>query len=142
MDTLVIANNAIEKISNAFPSLRMERNENAPVELSITLPQQKGLKQKIWLCLQNGDELHFQVGHFWLSWFPCTDESITNAYIETVIGYLSGKYRVYEHYRGKRCVKSELQMPRNGSWKTIATSGGSLGLPIPWKKTYNELRNA
>ena len=120
----------------------METNENDPVELSVTIPEQNGVKHEIWLCLQNGDELHFQVGKFWLSWFPCSDESVTRSYIDTVAGYISGKYRIYEHYRGKRCVKSELQMLSNGSWDTVGTSSSSFGLPIPWKKTYREIRNA
>ena len=58
-----------------------------------------------------------------------------------VAGYISGKYRIYEHYRGKRCVKSELQMPENGTWETIGTGNSSPGFPVPWRKTYNELCN-
>jgi predicted N-acyltransferase len=53
-------------IASRFPNLRMAEDQGKPVEISITLPVQPGLKQKVWLCLQNKDELHFQVGHFWL----------------------------------------------------------------------------
>lgn len=142
MSTLQIAVKAIAEISRAFPTITMEKNENDPVELSITIPLQNGIKQKIWLCLQNDDELHFQVGNFQLSWFPCTDESKVKSFIDSVAGYISGKYRIYEHYRGERCVKAELQIPSNGLWKTIGTSGPLFSLPIPWKKTYEDLRNA
>ncbi len=136
-----IARRAVAEIAARFPNLSMVENPKDPVELSITLPIQPGLKQKVWLCLQNNDELHFSVGNFWLEWFPCTDPSRVSAYVDAVCGYLSGEYRVLEHYRGKRCVKAELQCPVAASWRTIGT-WSRLWLPIPWGKSFNEVRNA
>ena len=95
----------------------MVEEPNAPVELSIRLLVQPGLRHEVWLALQNKDELHFSVGHFWLEWFPCTQPSRASEYVAAVIGFLSGHYRVLEHYRGKRCEKAELQAPRNAGWK-------------------------
>jgi hypothetical protein len=141
MDPLQIAHQAIADIAARFPTLRMVENPEDPVELSITLPIQPGLKQKVWLCLQNIDELHFSVGNFWLEWFPCTNPDRVREYVEAVCGYLSGEYRVLEHYRGKRCVKAELQAPAAADWKTIGT-WSRLSLPIPWEKSFNEVRNA
>ncbi|MCA6590422.1 MAG: hypothetical protein IM522_14535 [Pseudanabaena sp. M109S1SP1A06QC] len=46
-----------------------------------------------------------------------------------------------EHYRGNRCVKAELQAPAAADWETIGTTS-HLSLPIPWGKTFNEVRNA
>jgi hypothetical protein len=141
MDTLQIARQAVAEIAVRFPTLNMVENPQDPVELSITLPIQPGLKQQVWLCLQNNDELHFSVGHLWLDWFPCTNPDRVRAYIDSVCGYLSGEYRVLEHYRGNRCVKAELQAPAAADWETIGTTS-PLSLPIPWGKTFNEVRNA
>ena len=141
MDNLQIARQAVAEIAFRFPTLNMVEKPKDPVELSITLPIQPGLKQQVWLCLQNNDELHFSVGHFWLEWFPCTNPDRVRAYIDAVCGYLSGEYRVLEHYRGNRCVKAELQAPAAADWETIGTTS-HLSLPIPWGKTFNEVRNA
>ena len=93
MDTLQIARQAVAEIAARFPTLNMVENPQEPVELSITLPIQPALKQKVWLCLQNNDELHLSVGHFWLEWLPCTNPDRVRAYIDAVCGYLSGEPR-------------------------------------------------
>lgn len=72
IDTEAIARAAFGQIQLRFPALRMVEEQNPHVEISITLPIQPGLEQQVWLCLQNNDELHFSVGHFWCEWFPCT----------------------------------------------------------------------
>ncbi len=86
-------------------------------------------------------KLHFSVGNFWLEWFPCTKKTIAKRFIDSITGYLSGEYRVYEHYRGDACVKAELQKPMNGAWETIGTSVRFRFNPFPWKKTYIEFKN-
>lgn len=141
MDTLQIAREAIAEISARFPSLKMVEDLDAPVELSITLPAQPGLKQKVWLALQNNDELHFSVSHLWLSWYPCTDSTCLRAYIEAVCQYLAGESRVLEHYRGKMCIKAELQVPSEAGWQTIGTSSKSW-LPLFLSTARVEVRNA
>jgi len=140
-DTLRIAEQAFEEIAARFPHLHMVRDEEAKVELMIRLPVQPGLRQQVSLYLANNDELNMVVDHFWLEWFPCTDPTKVEAYIEAVSGYLSGRYRILEHFRGKKCVKAELQAPSATGWETISTSS-SIRLPIPWKKTIKEVRNA
>jgi len=140
-DTLRIAEQAFEEIAARFPHLHMVRDEEAEVELIIRLPVQPGLRQQVSLYLANNDELNMVVDHFWLEWFPCTDPTKVKAYIEAVSGYLSGRYRILEHYRGKKCVKAELQAPSATGWETISTSS-TIRLPIPWKKTFKEVRNA
>lgn len=139
--TLRIAEQAFEEIAARFPHLHMVREEEAEVELMIRLPVQPGLRQEVSLYLANNDELNMVVDHFWLEWFPCTDPTKVEAYIEAVSGYLSGRYRILEHFRGKKCVKAELQAPSATGWETISTSS-SIRLPIPWKKTVKEVRNA
>ena len=141
LDTVRIAEHAFAKIAARFPSLRMVRDEAAPVEISITIPVQPGLKHEIWLCLQNGDELHFGVGGFWLESFPCTDPSTVRHYLDAVIGFISGDHRVLEHYRGSTCVFARLQAPCSTGWTTIGTRMIGFGLLIPWRRSVRELRN-
>jgi hypothetical protein len=136
------AEKTFRRIAELFPDLRMKRNDAEPVELSLDIPIQSGLKYAVNLNLQNRDELHFSVENFWLEWFPCTEPSRADDYIDAVAGFLSGKYRILEHYRGKRCIKAELQAPReDGSWETIGTSIHSW-LPWPWRKWHKEIVNA
>ncbi len=119
----------------------MVENSGEPVEISITIPIQPGLSHKVWLCLQNRDELHFSVGNFWLEWFPCTERDRLDAYVDALTGFLSGKYRVLEHYHGTKCFKAQLQRPQDGEWITIGTWAAFWFL-WPWNKTLKEIRNA
>jgi hypothetical protein len=137
-----IAEKTFRRIAELFPDLKMKRNDAEPVELSIDIPIQSGLKYAVNLNLQNKDELHFSVENFWLEWLPCTEPSRVEDYIDAVAGFVSGKYRILEHYRGKRCIKAELQAPReDGGWETIGTSI-HFGLPSPWRKWHKEIVNA
>ena len=139
---LKIAEEAFERIRKHLPSLEMKQNLSHPVELSIDIPVQPGLKYAANLNLQNRDELHFRAENFWLEWFPCTDPSKVEAYIDAVLGFLSGRYRILEHYRGKKCTKAELQTPlESGGWMTIGKSYHWC-LSFSWQKSEKELRNA
>jgi len=129
-----------KEIQGAFPHLEMKLELRPPhVDLNMDIPKQQGLKFDVNLNLQ-GDELHLSAGHFWLEWFPCTDEEIVKAFREAVRGVLSGEFRILEHYRGKRAIKAELQSHSGQGWKTIGT-WATLSLPIPWRVTPRELRN-
>src|SRR6185437_2947131 len=97
-----IAQKAFSEIFSRFSSLKVTENKDEPVEISYTMNVQSGLKYKVWLSLQNNDELHFSVENFWLEWFPCTKREEVDVYIDAVSGFLSGKYRIFEHYRGKK----------------------------------------
>src|SRR5690606_27870352 len=115
------------------PHLQAIDDTHNHAELSITLPVQDGLKYAVNLNLQNRDELHFSVSHFWLEWFPCTTPDRVDEYIKAVTGFLSGDSRIVEYHRGEKCVKAELQSPVAAGWKTIGTSG-SLWSILPRKK--------
>jgi len=67
-DTEAIARSVFADIAERFPPLRMVENSGEPVEISITIPVQPGVSYKVWLCLQNHDELHFSAGHLWVEW--------------------------------------------------------------------------
>lgn len=137
---LEIAKAAFAEIGARLPWLSMVPEPDAPIELSISLPFQPGLSQQVWLGFQNNDELHFSVGHFWLEWFPCTNSSKVREYVDAVVGYLSGQYRVIEHYSGRRCVKAELQAPAGTQWQTVGTWSNLWAL-IPGKRDSRVLRN-
>ena len=139
--TLQVAERAFAEIAAQFPSLRMEREDEVPVELSVILPVQVGLKHEVRLNLQNTDELHFAVGHFWLEWFPCTEPQRVQSYVAAVCGFLSGAYRILEHYRGRMCVRAELQAPTGSSWRTVGT-WSNLMTWLPYRRSTREVRNA
>ena len=123
-DALAIAEETFRVIGERFPNLTMMRQPDDPVEISIVLPVQTGLRHRVWLALQNGDELHFSVGSFWLGWFPCTNPAKVDRYLDAVCGFLSGRYRVLEHLRDGRCIKAQLQAPDSTrGWRTLGTWG-------------------
>jgi hypothetical protein len=135
-----IGRETISEILGQFPNLRSTEDQDVPVEISITLPVQKGLQQEVWLALQNTDELTFCVNYFQCEWFPCTDRSQVERFVYAVTGWLSGRHRILEHYRGPRCVKAELQAGEEGDWKTFA-SWGQLSIPYPFRRTTRVLTN-
>lgn len=139
-DAESIARGVIGEIAARFPSLNMVENSGEPVEISITIPVQPGLCHKVWLCLQNGDELGFSAGHFYCEWFPCTKSDRVEKYLDAVIGFLSGKYRILEHYRGTKCYRAQLQKPDGDRWRTIA-NWATISIPLSFKKAVKELRN-
>lgn len=140
-DSLRIAKEAFGDIQARFPGLQMIEDHSAPVELSVNIPVQPGVLYPINLNLQNRDELHFSVGNFWLAWFPCANTERVAAFVDAVSGFLAGRYRILEHYRGRRCVKAELQKQENdGRWSTFGTRS-RLSLPGPWQQRYVVLIN-
>jgi hypothetical protein len=75
-------------------------------KISITLPVQPGLSYEVCLCLQNGDELGFSVDrHFHIEFFPCTKPDRAKKYLDAGTGFLSGQYRILEHFRGTTCYR-------------------------------------
>jgi len=139
-DTEVIARGVFTEITKRFPSLQMIENQDDPVEISIIMPVQPGLSHKVWLCLQNRDELGFKVGCFYCEWFPCTRSDRVDKYLDAVMGFLSGRYRILEYYRGTRCYRAKLQKPERDNWRTIA-NWATIWIPLSFKKTVKELRN-
>ena len=93
--------------------------DDAPVELSMTIPRQSGLDYKIWLCLQNMDELWLGVGNITFSTVPF--EEVCSTFQEALESFLRGENRVivFKHPRSGRVVKAFLQKPKDGSWVTI-----------------------
>jgi hypothetical protein len=140
-DSVEIAKGAIAKIREALPQMEVIVDASAPVELSVDIPIQTGIKHRINLNLQNNDELHFSVGSFWLEWFPYSESTKVDAFVSAVVGFISGRLRVLEHHRGARCVKAELQEPAQDGWQTIGV-WSTLHVPLPWKSVQRVVSNA
>jgi|SRR5579859_3155344 len=139
-DTEAIARSVFTEIGKRFPSLKMVENRDAPIEISITMPVQPGLSFEVWLCLQNHDELGFSVGHFYIEFFPCTKPDRVEKYVDAVSGFISGEYRILEHYRGTKCYRAQLQKLEGAHWRTIA-NWATIWISPSFKKTLKELRN-
>lgn len=139
-DTEAIGRDVFAEIARRFPFLQMVENHDDPVEISITMPAQPGLSHKVWLCLQNHDELGLGVGQFYCEWFPCTKPEKAENYLDAVTGFLSGKYKILEYYRGKTCHRAKLQKPEGDGWRTVA-NWATIWIPLSFKKTVKELRN-
>jgi hypothetical protein len=136
-----IALSTFEKLRAAFPALSMEFDlEPAHVDLAVDIPVQAGLSFPVFLNLQNGDELCIGASALGVSWFPCTNPPKVENYFEAVSGLLSGRFRILQHWRGKRVVKAELQQPTSDGWKII--TGCSYLLSVPWPpKTFQVVQN-
>jgi hypothetical protein len=130
-----------ERIRDEFPALTTKLDFHPEhVDLAMDMSVQPGLPFDVSLNLQN-DELHLHAGALWIEWFPCTNPSRVEQYVEAVSGLLSGRFRILEHWRGRRPVKAQLQRPYQASWKTIAT--WSVLLSIPWpRKTFKVVQNS
>ncbi len=136
-----IAVGIFKRIQSGFPALTMRLDlHTANVDMELDIPQQEGLIVPVNLNLQE-DELHMNAGAFCLEWFPCGEEFIQQRYFDAVQGFISGRLRIREHWRGDRAVKAELQEPQGGGWRTIGT-WSTMHVPGPWGKTIQIKRNA
>jgi hypothetical protein len=133
---------AFRRIQKARPDLAMSLDlEPEHVDLTLDIPAQAGLSFPLHLNLQNIDELYLCAGGFVLSWFPCTDASRLEAYVDSVIHVLSGTYRILEYRRGNRVVRADLQAPGDGGWRRIGRYEGFNLLPWP-PITHSVLHNS
>ncbi|MCX7545020.1 hypothetical protein [Marinicella gelatinilytica] len=141
LNTIQIAQAAIAEIAKQFPNLTMVKNTEDPVELNVNVPVQSGLKYKIWLGLQNSDELFFAVSdNFYVSFYPCTNRNNVDLFVKAVTGFMSGELGVIEYYRGRYCVKAYLQNMGEQSRCTMATWHGRFWR-VFGRKTTQILRN-
>jgi hypothetical protein len=137
-----IALSTIERLRAEFPALSMEFDlQPEGVDLAVDIPVQAGLSFPVFLNLQNLDELCVQTSSLNVSWFPCTNPQNVEKYWEAVSGLLSGRFRILQHWRGKRVVKAELQQPTDEGWKTI-TGCSYLYSVMPWPpKRFKVVQN-
>jgi hypothetical protein len=111
------------------------------VDALASIPVQPGIDSGVSINLQNSDELHLSVAHFWCEWFPCDDSTVLARFVDATAGFLSGRYRLHEQFVLRRCVRSGLQKPdERGSWKRVAV-WSNLGRFIPLPRTVEVIKN-
>ncbi len=129
---LELAELAFTEIGESFPDLarRMEHQPDADLDLELVFPEQPGLSFEVSLNLQNRDELQLSAPGFWMEWFPCTEPDVVTDYVEAVRGVIAGSYRILQHHRRGRLIKSFLQRPAGDSWETVARYYPGISLPF------------
>lgn len=146
--SLAVAGWVLEHLGASFPNwaLTVEQPPPEGLEWSVTIPEQPGLVFEVNLNLQNKDELHLVAGGLWVSWFPCTDPTVADAYLDAVAGLLSGRYRILQHRHRDQVVGAELQRPVAEGWERITHCWYAppiTGVWSPWaEKTVTVLQNA
>jgi len=136
-------NRVVTELQERFPGLRIrvDVEPHPALDAEANIPPQPGLEFGFSFSLQ-GDELHLNVGgSFWVEWFPCGDDKITDEFIDAVSGVISGRYRIVEYLLGGEPVKAQLQRPLEaGRWRSVAT-WSNLGAFIPWRRRQNIIQN-
>ena len=131
-----------ERIRAEFPDISM-RLDLYPefVDLAMHIPAQPGLSFDVDVNLQNRDELHLSVSRLWVEWFPCRDQRKVEKFFEAVSGLIAGRFRILQHWRGRRTVLVQLQRPDGDGWETVASTLNPTIL-FPWPpKVLKVLQN-
>lgn len=94
-----------------------------PVELSMEFPKQRKLDWRIWVCLQNLDELWISVGGFTTSMFPFED--VKETFESMLREFLTKTYKVrrFKSRRtGKICQSLTYENTEKG-WRILSING-------------------
>ena len=125
-DCTDIAFNLFNEICSKF-SLSYEQNKDAPVELCLNIPKQKGLEFNITLMLQNQDELWLTTDGFTMSVFPCYKTKVLEEFKNNTINLLTGKARIVKFLsKNNQIIKSELQTFDGNDWKYTSLYGRNI----------------
>lgn len=96
-----------EKLAQNY-SLSAEFTEDHA--LCCTFPIQEQLKEEVWMCFQNSDEINFGVGNFFVgSAFHCP--RAFKEFEKSMSGILSGEYRIRYNRFG-----AVLEEPNGDTW--------------------------
>lgn len=131
----------VRRLQAEFPHLEGTYTDPSPaVDRAYEMHVQPGLTASVHLNLQNEDELHLNISpHFWCEWFSCERAEVVEDYHDAVAGFLSGRYRVVDFYRGQGCYKSQLQAMDGDRWKATARSIHLGAGGWPWQKRRQEV---
>lgn len=114
-------------------SLRLEWSEDAPVELSCTLPQQPGLDFELWFAFSHDELTLGTTGDTWYAdIFPLDDPEAWQRTCDAVDGLITGESRVllYRAIGRKNGYWSVLQLRRGNRWRNISTGIGCAFPPV------------
>ena len=137
----------IERVHALFASLaerhglRMEWDDEAPVEVACIFPEQEGLDFELCMNLQNSDELSMSHEMFWTDSFPADDPEVWETFEKAADGMLSGEARAVIHYAfdRKKPFRTEVQIQKDGRWMTVDT--GIILWRLPWIKRSYVIQN-
>ncbi|MEQ8245177.1 hypothetical protein [Fulvivirga sp.] len=125
-----IAEKTFQKVQDTFPELNMTIDyEDEHVDLSMVILEQNGLDFDIHLNLQNDDELHISTAFIWCQLFSAESSELVEFFFESVVGLISGEYRILQFVNKDKVYKSLLQKPNNENWETIYTDHGRFRMP-------------
>jgi len=99
--------------------LAFEEDRESPVELALIFPAQPGLRQKVILGLQNGDELNFGVDQFWSAMFPYPEKFME--FNRILDAWMEGDARILIY---RWCRGMELQLRSDERWQTVYRANG------------------
>lgn len=136
-----LQNKEIERqIRSRFPDIILNVElEHAWVDWFIDIPKQSLSKFDLHLN-QQCDLLQLSVNSFCLEWFPINKEHVFQGFMDTVLGLLSGEYRIAEYVRKGKGVGGNLQRKDNDCWKTIGRSYCGI-LPRTWFSQIQIIQN-
>jgi hypothetical protein len=85
----------------------------------LIFPAQPGLRQKVILGLQNGDELNFGVDQFWSAMFPYPEKFME--FNRILDAWMEGDARILIY---RWCRGMELQLRSDERWQTVYRANG------------------
>jgi hypothetical protein len=131
----------LARIRRGYPSLQYRFVEGAPVP-AARFPVQPGLAFEIGVNVQR-DELHLTAGeHFWIEMFPSSRPGLLDDFVASVLGLISGRYRIVESFVAGRAVSARLERQDDrGVWNRTAR-WSNLGCLLPLPRRERVLQNS
>ncbi|UDF35609.1 UNVERIFIED_ORG: hypothetical protein LHJ69_00475 [Shinella sp. XGS7] len=131
---------ALLAIRTALPWLVVEEVARHPqVDAFAQVPAQPGLSLPIQVNLQN-DELHLVASNLWVEWFPCTDISKRDAFVQAVSGLVNGELEIEESFVFGRPAMATLRS-RAASGNQCLARWSNLLVLLPLPRNRRIVRN-
>ena len=98
-----------------------DHTSTVPVTIAAIIPRQWGLDFRLWLYLQNKDEIGIRSDLFSASWLPLDDPEKEAAFLTVANGLISGEVRLLcsDGPNFAKPHKVILQRQAAGQWETI-----------------------
>ena len=103
--------------------LEIVENSDDPVELSMEFPKQEKLGFRVWVCLQNLDELWIAAGGFSTSMFPF--EEVKDTFEVMLRKFLTGTYKIrrYKSRNTGKIRQSQTYENTKKGWRLMSING-------------------
>ena len=114
---LECARAGFEQIRGRLVELNVVVDEDHPyLDLTLDIPEQRGLAFPIHANLQNDDEIHLECCGASLCWFPCSQPDNVDDFVETVVGLVQGTCRIVQKLRGGAVRTARVEVNQGGDW--------------------------